>query len=352
MPNRTYFLGCPTPAGFETHLGDDIKSGKYFTYIIKGGPGTGKSTMMKRLAAMLSDVDSAELYYCSSDPDSLDAIVFKKLGVIFVDGTAPHVFEPTYPGAREKLLDLGRFWDSSALMSKADEIVALSDENRRLHSRAKRYLGAVCSISDDILSAGEAAMLKDKLDSFSKRLASKLFPKTSADAGKIKLRQITSVTPKGVITQEAAFEGYEKFAIADPCLAVTDALLKNLSTLASDAGYDVIVSKNVFLSGTVYEHMTVPKLKLAFVSSDTADAEGVKKINALRFYDRMLLRERKKRIAFNSGAKRELSYAAVEALSRAKTVHDELEARYIEAMNFDEIERLTEDLAEKLLKMA
>ncbi len=348
MSNRTYFLGCPTPDGFETHLGDDIKSGKFFTYIIKGGPGTGKSTLMKRLAAVLSDVDPAELYYCSSDPDSLDAVVFRKLGVIFVDGTAPHVFEPSYPGARERLLDLGRFWDENILRACADEIIRCSDENAKLHLRVKRCLGAICSLNADILAASEAALLGDKLEAYAKRLSLRLMPKTGRAPGKISLRQITTVTPKGIVTQAAAFEGCTVYAVSDPYYAVTDALLKSLSVRAAAAGYDVVVSKNVFHGGCVYEHAVIPELGLAFVSGETAGELADAKINALRFYDRDLLRERRRRYLFNTGVKRELTASAIETLEQAKAVHDDLERCYIGAMDFGAIEAVTAELAQKL----
>lgn len=348
MSNRTYFLGSPTPNGFETHFGDNIKSGKLFTYILKGGPGTGKSTLMKKLAAALADADEPELYYCSSDPDSLDAIVFRKLGVIFVDGTSPHVFEPTYPGARERLIDLGRFWDDDLLRSYADEIIRLSDENQKYHQREKRYLGAACSLNADILAIGDAAILSDKLAAFTKRLATKRIPKSGRTDGKISIRQITSITPKGVLTLSPAFDGYDRYVISDTCYAVTDALLKSLSVLAASAGYDVIASKNVFLPGCVYEHIVIPELRLAFVSSETAGTDGVAKINALRFYDREILRERRRRFAFNSSAKREIISAAADSLAKAKAVHDDLEKCYIGAMDFGAIGKLTDELTEKL----
>ena len=346
MSNRTYFLGCPTPDGFETHFSDEIRSGRYLTYIIKGGPGTGKSTVMKRLASALGDTGPVELYYCSSDPSSLDAVIFRGLGVIFVDGTSPHVFEPKYPGARERLLDLGRFWDSEKLRSRADEIIKLSDENSKLHERVRRYLGAISSLGADISAAGEAALLSQKLESYAGRLSAKLFPKKPGRRGEIALRQITSLTPKGVITQEAAFEGMKRYVISDPCLSVTDALLKRVSQLAASAGYDVIASKNVFLPGCAYEQVLVPEANVALLSQGKEPSEAV--INALRFYDRELLRERRRRIAFNAGLRREMIAAAVDTLSEAKSVHDSLERIYIEAMNFSAVEAMTEELIERL----
>ena len=343
MQGKAYFLGCPTPDGFETRFGDEIRSGKYFTYIIKGGPGTGKSTLMKRLASELSDLDTAELYYCSSDPDSLDAVIFRKLGLIFVDGTSPHVFEPVYPGARERLLDLGRFWNGGLLRADAAGVIADSDENARLHQRAKRYLSAVHSLGAEIRAIGDSALLNDKLDGFATRFGARLFPKRGGE-GKISLKQITSITPKGVMTQYSAFETGEVYVISDPYFGVTDILLKSLSARACDAGYDVVVSKNALLPGCSYEHMVVPELGISIVSAETADLLDGRKINALRFYDRDVLRERRRRFMFNLGARRELVYAAAESLARAKSVHDDLERHYIGAMDFEALKAEGDEL--------
>lgn len=347
---KSYFLGCPTPNGFETHFGDDIKSGEFFTYIIKGGPGTGKSTLMKRVAAELSDLDEPELYYCSSDPDSLDGVVFRNLRVIFVDGTSPHVFEPSYPGARERLLDLGQYWDGDVLSKNAADIVKYSNENQKLHLRVKRYLGAICSLGADIMTLGDGALLAQKLDAYAARLAQKLFPKTGRAAGKISLRQITTITPKGVITQDSALEGTQRLVISDPCFSVTDTLLKNLSVRALAAGHDVIASKNVFLGGGIYEHIVLPGLGISFVSGDTAAADGSAKINGLRFYDRSLLRARRHKISFDAGIRKELIAEAAKTLADAKAVHDELESCYIEAMDFAGIGRASDRIIEALRK--
>lgn len=345
---KSYFLGCPTPNGFETHFGDDIKSGEFFTYIIKGGPGTGKSTLMKRIAAELSDLDKPELYYCSSDPDSLDGVVFRELKVILVDGTSPHVFEPTYPGAREKLLDLGQFWDGGRLRKNSADIIRFSNNNQKLHQRAKRCLGAICSLNADIMTLGDGALLAQKLDSYAARLAQKMFPKTGKTTGKISLRQITTITPKGVITQDSAFDSAQKLVISDPCFSVTDTLLKNLSVRALATGHDVIASKNVFLGGCIYEHILLPGLGIAFVSGDTAAAENSVKINGLRFYDRSLLHARRRKIAFDSGIRKELIAETAKTLAEAKAVHDDLEACYIEAMDFTAIEEVAKRVIDEI----
>lgn len=49
MGNIGYFLGCSSPEGFHSFFGElcPAHSGGY-TYIIKGGPGTGKSSLMKK----------------------------------------------------------------------------------------------------------------------------------------------------------------------------------------------------------------------------------------------------------------------------------------------------------------
>ena len=93
MPNTQYFLGGNTPSGFYSlyhQLSDPARMRAL--YIIKGGPGSGKSTLMRRVErhAQAAGLETQEVL-CSGDPDSLDAVVLPGKQVAIVDGTAPHV---------------------------------------------------------------------------------------------------------------------------------------------------------------------------------------------------------------------------------------------------------------------
>ncbi len=347
---RTYFMGYSTPNGFTTHLRDDIESGEFTTYIIKGGPGTGKSSMMKKIASQISDLDEPEIYYCSSDPNSLDAVLFDNLKVIIADGTAPHVIEPTYPGAREVLVDLGECWDLSSLTSDKDGIIDSTDRNQKYHLLAKKYLSAIISVNEDIMSIGDCALDSSKLDSYCERLSSRLFQKKKDHdtKGRIRFRQMTAFTPEGMITLTNNFDGLKIYKVDDECFAVTDKLLKKLAEYACDSGYDVIISKNVFLSGSIYQHLIIPEINTAFVSGISDEISNTTKINAMRFYDRDILKDKHKRLMFDKGIVNELTDEMISALKTAKDIHDELESYYIKAMDFDKVDETCNKLVERI----
>lgn len=88
----TFFLGANAPTGFYSlydQMLDPHKARRIF--LLKGGAGCGKSSLMKRAAAALEDVgEPVEYIRCSGDPDSLDAVIFPNLGAAVVDATAPH----------------------------------------------------------------------------------------------------------------------------------------------------------------------------------------------------------------------------------------------------------------------
>ena len=101
-----FFIGANTAGGFVNYA-DEIFSPLRKVHIIKGGPGTGKSTLLKRAAAAAESKGyEVERYYCSSDSHSLDGIVIPELNLGLTDGTPPHAMEAKYPGAREALFDL------------------------------------------------------------------------------------------------------------------------------------------------------------------------------------------------------------------------------------------------------
>ena len=67
---------------------------------------------MKNIADDMAQNDiSCERIYCSSDPESLDAVIFPSLRVSVADGTSPHTLDPDYPGVTAEIVALGECWN-------------------------------------------------------------------------------------------------------------------------------------------------------------------------------------------------------------------------------------------------
>lgn len=114
---RHMFPGGNTSQGFFSYY-DYILSQEEANRIIciKGGPGVGKSTFMKRVGEEMLELGyDIELMHCSSDNNSLDGVVIPSLKVALLDGTAPHVVDPKNPGAVDEIINLGDFWNNEEL---------------------------------------------------------------------------------------------------------------------------------------------------------------------------------------------------------------------------------------------
>ena len=90
-PKVQYFLGANSPSGFYSLYHELLPPEQArSSYMIKGGPGCGKSTLMRRIAALAEEAgEPVEYILCSGDPASLDAVVLPKKQIALVDGTAP-----------------------------------------------------------------------------------------------------------------------------------------------------------------------------------------------------------------------------------------------------------------------
>ena len=90
-----FFLGANSGLGFQNLFGKFCAPEDFYDLIVlKGGPGAGKSTMMRRIGeAAEKRGEQVEYLYCSGDPDSLDGVHIPRLRTAVVDGTAPHVYQ-------------------------------------------------------------------------------------------------------------------------------------------------------------------------------------------------------------------------------------------------------------------
>ncbi|MDK2880358.1 MAG: hypothetical protein PWQ99_133 [Clostridia bacterium] len=101
---KMFFPGGNTCRGFYSFYDNIIDEKAAHIFVLKGGPGVGKSTFMKKIAAELLELGfDLEYHWCSSDSESLDALVVPALGVALLDGTAPHRVVSTQETADEPL---------------------------------------------------------------------------------------------------------------------------------------------------------------------------------------------------------------------------------------------------------
>ena len=115
-------------------------------YILKGGPGTGKSTLLKKLCAFAKERGLYnEAIYCSSDVDSLDGVIISDdiSSVCVFDGTAPHSSDTRAPGAIDVLVDLGRGWNERELEKRKNEILDICEKKNFAYAKAYAELAQI-----------------------------------------------------------------------------------------------------------------------------------------------------------------------------------------------------------------
>ena len=353
--NPSFFLGANTPEGFYS-LFSELYSPEegWILYIIKGGPGTGKSTLMKRIAAAADRRGLfCERIYCSSDPASLDAVIIPSLKISIADGTPPHTLEPRYPGVSEKFVDLGLFRDDSRLLPFREQIIETAKENSFYHKKCVDFLFAARACRNDTASVVLPAMKIDALHKLSGKLAEKLLSGVSDTSVRMKKRISSAVTPEGIRdfsdTVRALCEKtvvlYDSFG----CAAAV--ILKFLALRAAERGTEGYCCYDFMSPVSSPCALILPDLSLSLqrVREKPQDSgSGILTVNCMRFYDSSVLSRHKNRIAFNNRSEGELLSGATECLIKAKATHDRLEKYYISAMDFDKMNKYTEKLIEEI----
>ena len=91
-----FFLGANSGNGYQSLFGQLTEDRTlYDMVILKGPPGTGKSTFLKLVGEAMEAVGTAvEYIHCAGAPDSLDGVLLPELRCALADGTAPHGTAP------------------------------------------------------------------------------------------------------------------------------------------------------------------------------------------------------------------------------------------------------------------
>ncbi|MGI5874847.1 MAG: hypothetical protein ACOX8R_09385 [Bacillota bacterium] len=339
----TVFPGNNSVSGFASCYASGL-AGMEQVYIIKGGPGTGKSSFMRRLGEdFLNSGCDVEFWRCSSDTDSLDGVVIPALSAAVIDGTAPHTMDPLYPGAKETILNFGDFWDEELLTKAKKDIISLTGRVSDAFSESYRHLAEAGACDDRLLAERKRRAEEFRVESF----LAEVFGESS---GTERHLFAAAVTPEGIVDHTFDLcRGYQRrfFLQGKRGLGQQRCLEAVL-----EAGRRRRLTTDVFHGPFRKEEIRA----VAFPDESVvvAAAENVPP-KELRESDRVLpftakspsLRERQ-----TEKDRDEALAAAVAELAKAHMLHDDLEGFYVAAMDFDALEELRERTRQKILKRA
>lgn len=331
---QKFFSGGNSGEGFHNYFDGILPVWERLErfFIIKGGPGVGKSTLMKRVAAMAEEAgEETEYFYCSGDPDSLDAIRLVKRGILFADGTAPHCMDPVFPGAVEEILNLGEQIDRKRIIQYREEVEGLTKQNKLSYRRAYAYLKAAAALEEERYLEVSACLDQKKLK---KRLEE--ITEEKGEHGEKQTRKLflDAITCKGKVCFA------EGMAQRGDCVKVTGdyagVVLDMASRMLSGGKQELFCNPLLPLK---VNHVYLPEQGKFLTSGEISGGAEVSGEDFMA-----------KACHENAGQchaeAQKLTEAAMLCLKECKKLHDELEEIYKECVDFARVSERTEELLE------
>ncbi|CAH0152962.1 hypothetical protein SRABI80_00672 [Peribacillus frigoritolerans] len=355
-----YFAGGNTAKGFYSLYDSNLK-GLERLFILKGGPGSGKSTIMKKIGQEWLDKDyDIEYLHCSSDNDSIDGVIIPALKIGIVDGTAPHVIEPKAPGAIEEYVNLGAAWDSQQLASERAAIIKLTNARSKSFEKAYTLFAEALKIHDEWEDIYKSNIDFAKLNGLTNKLIESFYRDIVLNKkSDVRHRFLGAATPTGAVDFIPNItEGIQKrYFLKGRPGSGKSTMLKKIAKAAEQRGFDVEIYHCGFDPHSL-DMVIVREVGIAIFDSTspheyfpscggdeiidiykTAILPGTDEIYADQLKD-VSTRYRTK------------MNEATANLAKAKELHDELEKIYVKAMDFTAIDDIQKDINEQITERA
>ena len=364
---RHYFPGNNTPLGFFSyykHILGQREANKIVC--IKGGPGTGKSTFMNRIAEYFASMDEdIDYLHCSADENSLDGIVLKDRRIAVIDGTSPHITDPVTPGAVDKIVNLGEFWDEDAIAVNTRDIIDLNEETSRWYRIAYNYLSAAKSVYRSLEEIYNDASEDSEIYKVVADIVGSEYGDLdiSLKPGKRKKFFASAITGDGVVNYITSLLGDMKrvYMIDSPVGYSNSSFMEIVTEGAIYRGLDVEVYYCPMCPEEKIEHIVIPELKTAFVTMNRyhdiqpweipAPDESGQEIILIDMEDYMNILNIGKNSELIQSLNEEydiLLNKSVKHLSLARDTHLMVEKMYIPNMNFTQLSDMRDKLQAEL----
>lgn len=354
---RRFYAGGNTSKGFQSHYDQILALTEAKRVIIlKGGPGVGKSTLMKRIGQeLLHKGFDLEFVHCAADTLSLDAFVAPEIGVAMIDGTAPHVIDPKAPGAIDEIVNLGEFWNEAEIRRHRTPILQAGLDGSKHYQRAYRYLAVSHLVYQDIEAVNAEATDQGWMNQKANELIDTLlagYP-VAARAGRIRHLFASALTPDGPKHYLDSLFGplNRRFIIKGEPGTGKSTFIQKVANAAVERGFFVELFHCPF-DPEKLDHLIIPQLDAGLTTAvephiwygeaeqviDTSDA--LSHTVRQRYADELHIADQ---------TYRALLATAFACLKKARACHQEREQYYIPSMCFKDVEALGKRLLDRIL---
>lgn len=326
-----YYLGSNTHKGFYG-LYEEAIAPLDRVFLLKGGPGTGKSSLMKKVMKEgLNRGYSVECWHCSGDPNSLDGVLLKDLSLAVIDATAPHAVEPKIPVAKEVIINLLDCVRRDKIKNYRTHLEELVNDKKECFVRAYEHLKCGFGYFTQINRLLTDNVDMGEIDLVAREYALKIAGENGGDI-KVKKKRASrrffrAITPDGVVRFDDAMKDKKTIAVKGEDVLID----RFVTTLVDSVGADVIFLNPYdpdFVEGCVVGDVAVVKeCGNPDCTIDLTDFEKKADLYAL------------------SRARAKLDEEIEEGvgnISKARSVHMGIERFYVGAMDFDLADKLTD----------
>ena len=298
-------------------------------FVLKGGPGTGKSTLLRRLGEKYSAMGiSCENFLCSSDPHSLDGVILDngRARVAILDGTAPHQTDAKLPGAKDCLVNLAESVSEERISPYKKELESLFQKKSLLYKKGYEFL-SLCGAIDTKIKA------ENKIEGLANAYGEMTEPLFRGKKGALRYRLYHAFGKEGELSVSPPFSGAaHKIRLMGNRYA-THHLMRRIRRYITENGYEATVCPSAFDHEST-EHIYLPSLDLLYTTRDVKEPTRVFPFPEPGY-------EAKEELdAFVSGMKRRAQACFLDAFRE----HRRMEEIYGDTIDFSDVDAKTRQI--------
>jgi hypothetical protein len=291
-----------------------------------------------------------EFWVSAVDPVTPDGVHIPQLDAAVINGSLTQPIDPKYPGIRDKIINLGEYWNQSIIEQQYQEIIAQVDKTDKYYAQAANALKEASYAKEEVRKAHSANLDLKKLEQLTRKLSNEIMEnrpgekhyfagvitedglvdyinELSTDCKKRYIFKGPSGSGKSTIICELAREAQQKgyFLEYYHCGLEVDYLvmvvIRNLQLALIEGGHAEIVLKQ----GDTVVDMT------QCLDSCECDNNAIESSEAYRRFESLLLQ-------------------AQQELKNANQSTREVKKIYTSAMDFERLDYKRKEVADEILK--